>query len=432
MHWISSAIVLAACGSVVAADRTPQLLGLDHLGEAQPSGHIYVNLVSGEHIFTREHPTPVGRGERGVGGAGRSGPVWMADNAVPCAAYGLNTRLIHRVDQPDLDPGDPFYALRLGAIYLDWGDIAFDTVVDAVGVAYATRHADQDLDGDGFPDGVEGFGATWVWLDQDNGFNSCDGQLYVTSFTLHGLPGSDQPDTNQFALYFLTVDLASGFDQSRTFELGDTDHDSQGAAYYNAAGGEDLDDDGLHDFSHFVLFHQPGTRDFDGDGQPDGDPDAVAGTGILLVAPSGPAMPDPTVPGRYIIDPVDPPPAAQGLEDIYNIYESDGAYFATFWYNGFSCDRDGNGIPGDQPNDYRPFASFYQQLYGPGGHVQCWLDMYPPPIGDGVLNFFDMSYFLARFGVLDPLVDIFPPGGDGEINFFDLVEYINAFMQGCL
>ncbi len=417
--------LLGVCGTAALADRTPQTLGADRLGDGRPAGHIYVNLVTGERILTHDRPTPVARG------AGGSEPAWMADNAVPCAAYGLNTRLVSAVDQPGLDPSDPFYAVSVGATYLDWGDIAFDTVVDAVGLAYATKHADQDLDANGFPDGVEGFGATWMWFDRDNGHNDgCSGQWLVTSFTLHGLPGSDLPDGNQFALYFLTVDLVSGFDQSETFELGDTDSDPQGAAHHRPGGGQDRDGDGLHDFSHAVRFHQPGTRDFDGDGLPDGDPNAAADAAILLIAPSGPAVPHPTIPGRYIIDPVDPAPAAQGLEEGFDIY-TDHAFFGTYWYAGFSCDRDANGIPGDQPNDYRPFASFYQQLYSPGTSVPCPADLFPPPAGDGVLNFFDLSRFITLFNAQDPQADFFPPGGDGVLNFFDVVAYINALNAGC-
>ena len=95
------------------------------------------------------------------------------------------------------------------------------------------------------------------------------------------------------------------------------------------------------------------------------------------------------------------------------------------------ADRDGSGVPGDQPDDYRPFASFYQQLYSPGTGTPCPADLFPPPAGDGQLNFFDLSYYIARFGENDPIADVFPTGGDGVFNFFDVVAYINAFNAGC-
>jgi hypothetical protein len=304
--------------------------------------------------------------------------------------------------------------------------------VDAVGLSYATEHPDTDSDGDGFPDGVEGFGATWSWFDRDNGFNdTCDGQFFLTSITLSGLPGDDTPADGQMAYYALTVDLVGGFAQSETFELGDTDL-SDDAAHVSHGSGDDRDLDGLHDFSHGISFHQPGTMDFNGDGAPDGDPNIRARAAVMLVAPEGPIVPRPNAPGIYTVDPVAPPPAAQGLEDAYDIYSAaSGSNVGTFWHRGFSCDRDGNKIPGDQPDDYRPFASFYHRLYSPGTGGPCPADLYPPPAGDGQLNFFDLSYYIARFGESDPLADIFPSGGDGVFNFFDVVAYINAFNAGC-
>jgi hypothetical protein len=426
--------LLAACGTAVA-DRTPQALGPEHVAQGRDAGHIYVNLATGERILTRDRPTPrLGGLVRGLGGPE---PVWMADNDVPCAAYGLNNRLLAVVDDPARPTTDPLYEVRTGGMYLDWGDVAFDTVVDAVGLSYATEHPDTDSDGDGFPDGVEGFGATWSWFDRDNGGgDNCDGQIHLTSVTLAGLPGDDAPADGRMAYYTLTVDLAGGFAESETFELGDTDH-SDDAAHVWHDSGDDRDGDGLHDFSHSIHFFQPGTMDFDGDGQPDGNAGLEARTAVMLVAPEGPIVPRPDRPGVYTVDPVAPPPAAQGLEDAFDIYVSSTGYFVeaflgVHWYTGLSCDRDGNGVPGDQPNDYRPFASFYQQLYTPGtGGTPCPADLFPPPAGDGQLNFFDLSYFIARFGENDPIADIFPSGGDVVFNFFDVVAYINAFNAGC-
>jgi hypothetical protein len=424
--------LLAACGSAALAERTPHELGSEHLAQSRDAGHIYVNIATGERILTHDRPTAR---PRGLGG-GEPEPVWMADNDIPGAAFGLSTRLINIVDDPDRLPQSPLYDARFNSTFLDWGDIAFDTVVDAVGLAYATAHPDSDLDGDGFPDGVEGFGATWTWYDRDRGNNdTCDGQFPLTSVTLFNLPGHDPSLGNPLSLYIILVDLAGGFAQSETFELGDTDL-SDGAAHVWPGSGQDRDGDGLHDFSHSIRFHQPGTRDFDGDGVLDGDPSVRARTGIILVAPAGPIVPRPNRPGVFTVSPVDPAPAAQGLEDRFDIYvDPTGmgsvSFFGTFWYFGFTCDRDGNKIPGDQPNDYRPFASFYQQLYSPGTGAPCPADLFPPPAGDGQLNFFDLSYYIARFGENDPIADVFPPGGDGVFNFFDVVAYINAFNAGC-
>jgi hypothetical protein len=48
--------------------------------------------------------------------------------------------------------------------------------------------------------------------------------------------------------------------------------------------------------------------------------------------------------------------------------------------------------------------------------------------GDGILNFFDVSAFLAAFQDLDPSADF---TGDGTINFFDVSAFLLAFQAGC-
>lgn len=48
--------------------------------------------------------------------------------------------------------------------------------------------------------------------------------------------------------------------------------------------------------------------------------------------------------------------------------------------------------------------------------------------GDGVLDFFDVSSFLAAIGSLDPAADF---NGDGTIDFFDVSAFLSAFSAGC-
>jgi hypothetical protein len=357
----------------------------------------------------------------------------MADNDVPCAAFGLNLRRIAAIDRPDLDPSDPNYPYFNDAWVSDWGDIPADTVVDAVGLTYATQHPDTDSDGDGYADGVAGFGASWLWMDVDNGWNYCgDYRCPVLMITLSNLPGDLEPSDDLFATYLLTIDLKGAFEADNSFELGDTDLDPQTAAHFVPYGYRDWDGDGLHDFSMNFRIHQPGTMDFDGDGVPDGDPGQRARAGLVLVAPQGNPVPMPdSTTNRWTVENVGPLPAAQGLQEGFDLWSSQWFYFGAFWYGGFSCDADGSGVPGDEATDYRPFASFFQQLYSPGTPAPCPADLYPAPAGDGVLNFFDLSYFIARYGENDPITDFFPPGGDGLLNFFDVVAYINAFNAGC-
>lgn len=48
--------------------------------------------------------------------------------------------------------------------------------------------------------------------------------------------------------------------------------------------------------------------------------------------------------------------------------------------------------------------------------------------GDGDLNFFDISEFLALFAAKNPLADF---TGDGSFNFFDVSTFLQAFGKGC-
>jgi hypothetical protein len=48
---------------------------------------------------------------------------------------------------------------------------------------------------------------------------------------------------------------------------------------------------------------------------------------------------------------------------------------------------------------------------------------------DGLLNFFDVSDFLALYNAQDPAADIAAPFG--VINFFDIAAYIQSYNQGC-
>ncbi len=58
------------------------------------------------------------------------------------------------------------------------------------------------------------------------------------------------------------------------------------------------------------------------------------------------------------------------------------------------------------------------------GTASCPADMN----GDGQLNFFDVSDFLAAFSAMDPAADF---TGDGLFNFFDVSAFLTAFAIGC-
>ncbi|MFG0313434.1 MAG: GC-type dockerin domain-anchored protein, partial [Phycisphaerales bacterium] len=48
--------------------------------------------------------------------------------------------------------------------------------------------------------------------------------------------------------------------------------------------------------------------------------------------------------------------------------------------------------------------------------------------GDGILDFFDVSAFLAAYNSMDSSADF---NDDGIFNFFDVSAFLNAFNAGC-
>lgn len=373
------ASVLAACGSPAIATDTRVM------------GHIYINAATGERI-TSTAGDATASGLRGQSTA----PVWIAEGN-PCGG----AMPLVAADRPNLDPSDPDFVVATGALFLDWGDIPSDTVVDAFSTVFYAQHSVAN-EGDGVP----GLGATWSWYDADDGFNDQDA-VFLASITVGDLPGNSGQFT--FEVYELFIDLAAAPGGDHSFELGDSDADPQGAASHNANSATAA----LHDFAHAVTFHQPGTFDFDGDGSPDGDPSNRAVVGFQLAGPAGPVVPDPASPGDFIVDPVDPLPSAQGLEDAFDLYiNADRAQYFGSRGGDFSCDS------------FRPFASIHHVLYGPGGSAPCPADI----TGDDVLNFNDVVAYLGLFNTQDAAADL---SGDGQINFNDFIAFLNAFNAGC-
>ncbi|MEM9373738.1 MAG: GC-type dockerin domain-anchored protein [Planctomycetota bacterium] len=381
---------------------------------SQHVGHIYYNIASGEKIVT----LPDGTRPSDNGGTSE---VWVADNRLPCSKFGQTSWDSGVVDWPC--PSQP-QSNCVGSIYLDWGDIETDQVVDCVDITWSTDIRDVDLDGDGFGDGVPGFGANWAWFDRENGFDSSATRLDLTGFTLFNLPGlTGSFQSPGLAVYTATVDLAASLTSSLVFEIGDTDSiDGSGTGIFNPGAGADLDGNGYADFGYAMQYIQPGTQDVDGDGVIDGDPGAQNFTAWLLVTGSGDIGTD----GAYI--PETDPPGALGIEDAFDEFadvDNDGVLepIGTFFYGGFAC----VGSIGNTP-----FAQFYMKLYGPRDvpHVDCG-DLFPPGAPDGVLNFFDIAEYLSLFNDNNPGADYFPPGGDGVFNFFDLVQYLGLFNAGC-
>ncbi len=424
--------LLLAAGVVTPAiaDVTPEMSRKGFESGAVLMGHIYVNIATGEKIATRlvDGRLPTVRG-------GEPNEVWMSDNDVPCADLGNYTvAFVGLHDDPGFGANDDELST-----FLNWGDIASDTVIDAIQVTTYANHPDVDLNDDGLADGVEGLACVWSFYEGDNGFNSCDTRLGLVGVGLINIGGN--LGVAAIEGYIYTIDLVGFAGDDLSFEFGDTDGDTQGAAVHNAfanANGElDLDADGLVDFAYGIQYFQPG-RLLDDQGNPIGDPNNRAQTFTGLAAPRGTASCGPR-PGNFVID----TSISAGSEDAFDVLidpfaDGSAIHSGTFWYGGFTCDRNANLICEGNTNsagqnDYRAWAGMFMGLYGgTSGPAPCRADLFPVAQGDGVLNFFDLSTFLGYYNTQNPLADFFPvAGGDGLFNFFDISTYIAEFNAGC-
>ncbi len=347
----------------------------------------------------------------------------------PCDDMGSTNTSFWAVDQISTTTSAPS-----DTILFDWGDIAPDTVVDCVQVHWVTGHADTDANMDGFPDGVEGFGATWTFWDGMNGrapqFNSI--AVPIISIGLYNLPGElSDPNDSLVAYYTADIDLVSSFGtmNSLMFEIGDTDSDLQGAAVHNPRmdlndgdgdGIPDLDpdEDGLADWGWSVNFHQPGTMDFDNaDGDddpvpgPDGDPfaEAIAGVAYGMPWPGHAEYNSDADAWDWVLD----GPTAGETEDVFqegHVDVNTGAIIldGPYWFGGFSCEP------------FQRWAGFQIVLYGPNfvDDRICYGDMND----DGMLDFVDISQFASTQPDFN---------GDTYFDFVDISFFVSSFAIGC-
>ncbi len=416
---IGLAVCLCAGGltGVAVGEESPTTLGVS-TGRVVDVAHIYYNISTGERVVT-----VLGNGQTAGADTGLSSPIWSSLVGNQCVDQGFTTNFFF-----GLDDNSGTTSLATNAALSDFGDIATNTVVDCVHINWVTDHDDVDADSDGIGDGVAGLGGMWSWWDVDNGRIANCGRTPLIAFTFADLPGDTSPPGDEtLAGYTVDIDLVSSFSSSSlSFEVCDTDSDPQSASIFNPGIGNmdndfdglpdsDLDGDGLADWSWRVRFYQPGTHDFDSDGVLDGDPaDGFKPIGVTFGAPEGTAVDNGDGSWTWDID-TSTPDAGTGQEDAFALYAPDGSHAGLFWFGGFSCDDDGMG-------GYTPSAMFSHRLYGPGIVVDgCLADLND----DGVLNFFDVSLFLADFAA----------GGDynsdGATNFFDVSAFLSDFNEGC-
>ncbi len=410
-------LICLCAGSVFGSSGSPTTLSPTN-GRVVDVAHIYFNIATGERVVTL-----LGDGQTTPADTGTGGPIWSSLVGNTCAEQGFTTSFFFGLDN---NAGTTPFATGMTA--LDFGDIETDTVVDCVRIEWVTAHEDTDSDSDGVGDGVVGLAGEWTYWDGENGRSDRCDRFALISFRLTDLPGTPFGDGTP-AGYSADIDLVGSFSSSMTFELGDTDSDSQGAAFYtpgywlgdhdfDGQPDTDFDGDGLFDWGWSVRFFQPGTADHDGDGVIDGDiADSMRTIGIRFGSPEGEAIDNGDGTWTWEIDTL-PLDAGTGSEDAFAMYDG-YAYVGFFWFGGFSCTPDLGG-------QYTPRADFRAQLFGPSGSgpICCPADMNC----DGTLNFFDISEFLAFFAAGDMQADI---NGDGTLNFFDISLFLAMFSAGC-
>lgn len=332
--------IAAGCASVASANPEKITVTGQQGMNADNIGHIYYNLATGEMV-----KTPPATSSRGVT------PLWVNEIYDQCGFaewyyYGLKNT-----------------GTAADNYWLDWGDIANDSVVDSMNLLLATDVNDPE------EDGVEGFEADFSLFDALDYTNTNSGIAPDLILTITNLPGVA---SGGVAGWLLTIDLSGG----NEITMGNTDTDADGNA----------------DFGYGWNFRFP--------------EDAVAN-----VAGFGLVVPPEGVEPNSLGD-----PDGMGLSFDQNWATTNPNY----WFGGYDC-TGGAGF------NWGPWGSYYLGLYAAGGEpgpcndadvalpynelnfgdVQTYLGWFSggdlradlAPVGnpDGVLNFGDVQYFLGQF-----------------------------------
>jgi hypothetical protein len=417
------------------ADESSLLVRPVGVADIHQDNFIYFNMVTGERVVTLADQAQVAPADSGVREL-----VWSSAVNNTCADAGYSTEYVYTLydNAPQCSSTLCSESLEL----VDFGDLPIDTVIDCVRVSWVVSYTDQDLDSDGFADGVEDLVMEWAVWDTENGRESQESmRLPLAVLTVFDLPGHLGPVGGQ-SMYHMDIDLVGdGYDLS--FEIGDSDGDCQTAAFCNSdvdgmgtpvafadRDGDglmdaDLDSDGLFDWGWSVRVFTPlPGRDLDGDGvtgvQPPIDADTV---GLPLGAPAGHAEMVSPEEWAWVID-SQALGAGTGQEDRFAFYRptgdlsTRGDFVQPAWFGGFACE---GGVIADGGFGYSPPAMFEFELYTQGDPGLCAPDLNQ----DGVLNFFDISAFLSSYQSGGDY------NGDGLTDFFDVSHFLSDYNAGC-
>jgi hypothetical protein len=351
--------IAAGCSSVASANPEKITLNNQVRMSADNIGYIYYDVATGEMIKTSPNQNR----------AFDNHAIW--DNVIFNQCLPLNEWYYFPIR--DSATGEDTW-------WMDWGDIAENSVIDTMTILYATSVADAGEDGE------DGFEMDITFFDGID-IGQINSTLYpYLVYTVTDIPGSASPDLTG---WIITINLAGGGE----FEVGDADGiDDSGNGFnsgYGAIGDDiDIDGDGGADFAYGIYFRHP-------------TGELLGNTGAGLVVP-----PETTFPNSLGDDDV------MALFNTQDWTNPEGFY----WFGGYDCYGGAGG--------WTPWASYFLGLYGGGGGDPCQADMND----DGELNFFDVQLFLSLFSASDPDADV---NNDGLWNFFDVQIWLGLFSAGC-
>lgn len=318
---------------------------------------LYYNVATGEIIRTD------GQSTRDTGS-----PIWINEMYDQC---GFSEWFYYRI--LDTRPGT-----ERDQIWLDWGEIAPNSVIDCFTMLLVSTVPDPEEDGE------DGLTVEVSFLDAVNRGQLGSGLApYLT--WLVDFPGS----ASGLAAWLITIDFAGT--PENWFEIGDVDGIDDSGNGYNSGYGADLDADGNADFAYAYSFLQP--------------------AGIAAISGGG-----------MVVPPEGVTPNSLGDEDSRGRFDNhDWAQFiGTYWFGGYDCSGGAGFL-------WSPWSTQYLGLYGG--------DVGPQPCNDadfaepyGTLDFFDVQAFLGLFSAQDQAADLID---DDVWDFFDVQYFLGQFSAGC-
>lgn len=374
----------AACTAFASEPQLAEALNFRH------AGHVYVNMRTGERVVTLGAP---------AGGTSRFG-----DGVFVNQDNAANGNFFFGNDNPTRAPTIPALGSEVG----DWGDIPFNTVVDGIGLGYATNAGLEIAPVSSLP----GFTLIQWYYDCDGGLAASEVAVPAAGLALSSAPGAYF--STGFTGWTFTFDFEPTT-QGYFFEIGDNDGSASGAFQINGPNqGCDLDDtDGnpKADFGWGYTFIQGQTQ-------------SKGTTGPYLVLPAS----------ADIIEDDDFPTGgggnADGVRDVFtwwttptnpNTAAPRTGRFGNYWFGGWPTN---------------PYASFMMTMYGTagGGGNPCDAADYN---GDTEVDIQDFLDFFGDYGPCefqttpcpDALFDVDRYNPDGFVDIQDFLGFFDIFGQ---